>query len=263
MQKIIIFRFDRRIRICQNHLKRIRKLNPDLPIHGIYGGIEKDFPKYKKGLRKYFATLYCIKNRADRWKWKNFDLALCDWYKDVGRSIDFDMAYVIEWDLVLLESIEKMYAHIKNGELGLTNLIKLSTIENQWYWTTREPHKSEWAKLLALAKNQYHYSQKPYASQGPGLCFPKAFLEKYSKLKVPDLVHDELRVPLYAQILGFPMKDTLFTTAWFDEKEHKYFNCRGKKDLFIKLETVLGESRKPSGRRAFHPYRGYLPNNSM
>ena len=256
--KIIIFRFDRKYRICQNHLKLIQKLNPGIPIYGIYGGEQKDFSRCKKVLGVYFKNLYCIKNKTSNWKWKNFDLALRDWYIDIGNKIDFDMAYVIEWDLILLDSVETSYAHIKEGELGLTNLIKLSDIEKKWYWTTREPHKTEWEQLLAFAKRRFKYNQKPNASLGPGFCFPKSFLEKYSKVEVPELVHDELRVPLYAQILGFTAKNTNFTKLWFDKNEHKYFNCRGKMEYYIDIKTIREETKKPNGRKVFHPYRGYF-----
>jgi hypothetical protein len=257
MKRIIIFRFDRKVRICQNRLKLIQKFNPNIPIYGMYGGEDKDFVKYKKALGKYLEFCYCISGKTRRWKWKNFDLALQDWYKQVGKKIDFDMAYVIEWDLILLDSVENLYGHIKEGELGLTNLIQLRKIEKTWSWTTRDPEMSQWAKLYAIAKSKYRYKQKPFASLGPGFCFPKKFLEKYSKLSLPDLVHDELRVPLFAQILGFKFKDTGFSKSWFDREEHKYFNCMGRKHL-IDRNLISKEFMKPKGRRAFHPFRDYL-----
>ena len=257
MKKIIIFRFDRKVRICQNHLKLIQKLNPGVQIHGVYGGEAKDFSKYKKALSRYFESCYCISEKSPYWKWKNFDLALRDWFKDVGNRIDFDMAYVIEWDLILLDSVNNLYANVKNGELGLTNLIQLNKIDKTWSWTTKEPHMSEWAKLYVFAKNKFKYNQKPYACLGPGYCFPKKFLDKYSKVSVPNLVHDELRLPLFAQIFGFKTKDTGFSKSWFDRGEHKYFNCMGRKHLIDK-NVIYSEFLKKNGRRAFHPYRDYL-----
>ena len=258
MNSIIIFRFDRNQGVCKNHLELIQKLNPGVPIHGVYGGKDKDFAKYKKSLGTYFSSLYCIKNKSKDWKWKNFDLALRSWYLDRGHAIDFDMAYVIEWDLLLLDSVKKMYSHIKNGEVGLTGLTKLSTIESRWSWTSEEPYKSQWSKLLGFVKKKFKYAQKPWGSLGPGLCFPKKFLEKYSKAEVPELVHDELRVPLYAQIFGFTLKDTKFTKSFFDQKEHVYFNCRGMKEFFINIKTIRREMKKPNGRKAFHPFRDYF-----
>ena len=256
---IIIFRFDRKVRICQNHLKHIRRLNPGVPIHGIYGGKEKDFPLYKKSLQPYFETLYCIRGQVKEWKWKNFDLALRQWYIDAGHAVYFDMAYIIEWDLLLLDSVSVLYSHIPAGHVGLTNLIPLKKIEHKWDWTAHEPSKSGWAALLQDAKKRFHYTNTPHASLGPGLCVPKIFLEKYSKIQVPDFVHDELRVPLYAQIFGLPLDNTNFTTDWFDETEHRYFNCRGEKNWYISTRTVHQEKNKINGRKAFHPFRGYIP----
>lgn len=263
MKRIIIFRFDRHIHICRDHLELIKRLNPDTPIHAIYGGEKRYVPQHKKALGKYFETFYVIKNKSKEWKWKNFDLALRDWYIKAGNKIDFDTAYVIEWDLILFDSIENMYSEVKKNELGLTGLTKLNEIEHKWYWTSKEPYKSEWKKLLSFVQEKFEYTAMPFGSLGPGYCFPKKFLEKYSKVEVPDLVHDELRVPLYAQILGFTIKNTGFVGGIYDKKEYTYFNCIGDKEWFITDKTICTELRKKDGRRAFHPFREKIPKCSM
>lgn len=255
MKKIIIFRFDRHPRICQNHLNLIKRLNPHTLIYGIYGGVEKDFQKYKKHLGLYFENLYCIKNKSSDWKWKNFDLALRDWYKDFGYNVDFDMAYIIEWDLIITDSIDNAYKHIGKNEVGLTGLTDLSNISNRWSWVTVEPEKSQWISLLSFVKKKYGYLKKPFASLGPGLCIPKIFLEKYSKTEVPELVHDEIRVPLFAQIFGLTCKDTGFYKKWYSREESVFFNCHR---LLINIEIIKKEIKKRNGRKAFHPFRGFL-----
>ena len=255
---IILFRFDRRLRICQNHLKHIQYLNPGVPIHGIYGGTQKDFHYYEKGLNKYFTSIYFVKNKSAEWKWKNFDLILREWYVEQGNLYDFSMAYVIEWDLLLTDSIKTLYGHIKNNELGLTRLIPLSKVEKMWDWTSKEPYASQWLALLSFVKKHFSYNQVPHASLGPGLCVPKEFLKKYSEIDVPDLVHDEIRIPLFAQILGFTLKDTGFCKAFFSKEEYVFFNCNGSPRWFITPKTVLQERKKADGRKVFHPYRTYV-----
>ncbi len=251
MQRIIIFRFHKFPLICANRLKLLKKLNPNVSIFGIYGGEEKYLSKFEKYLSKYLEDIYFIKDKSSSWKWKNFDLVLRNWYKQVGENIHFDMAHIIEWDLILCESLDDIYSNIRKNELGVTALTRLNLVEDRWSWTSEEPYKSEWLNLLAFVKKEYDYNCKPNGSLGPGLCLPKSFLEKFSNAKIPELCHDELRIPLYAQIFDFKCRNTEFYRKWFDEKQKKYFNCVNKN---IDIQTIRKE-RKNNGRQVFHPFR--------
>src|SRR5450759_351978 len=82
-----------------------------------------------------------------------------------------------------------------------------------------------------------------------GLCLPKSFLEKYSAIEIPELGNDELRLPLFSQILGFKLYDTGLKKEWFDKKEEEFFNCY---KFYISSSSITKELARPSGRRAFH-----------
>ena len=73
--------------------------------------------------------------------------------------------------------------------------------------------------------------------------------------QIPELGNDELRLPLFARIFGFPLADTRFYRKWFDADEKRFFNCIGRG---IDPGTILSELMKPDGRRVFHPYRKRL-----
>lgn len=252
MKAVILFRFDRDFQICKNHLDLIRYFNPGIEIYGLYGGNKRNLKACKKVLGAYFERLYEIPKKDKGWKWKNSDLALALWYRNIGKKLDFDRLYLIEWDLVIFNSLKEAYSHIPLKSIGLTALTVLKRVENKWDWTSQEPEKSEWKKLLFYAKEKFGYKYEPYASLGPGPCFPKRFLEKYSKLDIPELCHDELRLPLFAQILGFNMQDTGFYKKWFDKDEKKFFNCIPEE---ISYKTIKMELSEVNGRRVFHPFR--------
>ena len=76
--------------------------------------------------------------------------------------------------------------------------------------------------------------------------------EEYSKEEVPVLCHDEVRIPIIAQSLGYQLRDTGFFREWFSKKEFQFFNCNG---TYISPEVIQRESSKPNGRRVFHPVR--------
>jgi len=244
-------------------LKLLKRYNPRIPIYGLYGGALKSFPIFRQKLSGHLKDIYCIKGHTSMWKWKNSDLAVRAWYKDIGHSIDFDVVYIIEWDLLILESLKKIYPDAQDGTIILTGLTPLKNVSDGWDWVTTEPFKSQWHKLLRLVKNKYDYNQEPYASLGPGACLCKSFLEQYSKDVVPDLAHDELRLPLYAQLYNMKLKDTGFYRYWFNiNNEKKFFNCNS---MPIRDSVISAEMRKPNGRRIFHPYRKtfrdeHLPN---
>jgi hypothetical protein len=85
-----------------------------------------------------------------------------------------------------------------------------------------------------------------------GACFPKSFLARYAAIDPPDLCHDDLRLPLFAQILGYPVIDTGFRRRWDDQDEDRFFSLHARE---IDLSTIGAELAKPDGRRVFHPVR--------
>jgi hypothetical protein len=221
----------------------------------MYGGPRSEEARMRRYTGKYFEKWWRIPSTEKRWKWLHSDLAVRAWYKAVGRGVVFDVLHLIEWDLVLFQSIEKAYRHIGANSIGLTDLHPLRESAHRWYWTTHEPYKSQWARLLSLAQKKYNYHGQPQASVGPGMTFPKAFLARYAREKIPVLAHDELRVPLYGKIFGFNLSNTRL--GYLGKKdESRYFNCNG---ILITLSTITSELTKKNGRRAFHPYRGFVP----
>lgn len=242
--------------VCRDRLLQLKNYNPGIKIFGLYGGQESEFPKYQKYLNVYFEHNYCIENKSNYWKWKNSDLCIRLWYKNIGKNVKFDMLHVIEWDLLLFESLDNIYKKIPKNSIGLTGLILLKNINIDWSWVSKEPYKSQWLKLLKYAKNQFKYNKQPYASLGPGPCLPKSFLNRFISVHVPDLCNDELRFPLFGQIFGFKLIKTGFYKRWSDSNILKFFNCY--KDE-ISLTHIKNELKRKRGRKSFHPYRKRFP----
>lgn len=250
MERIILFRFHRELSVCKSRIEMLKELNPGIKIYGIFGGDNNDFPKVRDELSNCLDHVYRIPVDDPKWKWKNGDLALRLWYQDYGKDLSFDVLHMIEWDMLLLDSLPNIYKKIPIDGIGITALTDLEKIEKRWDWTSKEPSRSEWLKLLGIARDNFGYNKRPCASLGAGPCMPKSFLEKYSELDVPELCHDELRLPLFGQILGFNLYDTGFYTKWFDAEEERAFNAAGRE---VDLELIRKEIAKPKGRRVFHP----------
>jgi hypothetical protein len=219
---------------------------------GIFGG-EQRYKRaaFRLGSRPFLRLdRFYWSGRSGHWNWKNGDLALAAWYREVGHRLDFDVVHDIQWDLLLLDSLERLYAAVPKDAVGLTAVTPISAIEHDWPWLQRPDDRRQWEELLAYVRERWEYTQIPHACWGPGPCFPRAFLEQYADADPPDLCHDELRLPLFAQILGFPIVDTGFRRGWRDGDEDRFFNLRGQE---IERSSIVAELAKSDGRRAFHP----------
>ena len=249
MKRIIVFYFYKDFAVCENRLRILQFYNPETQIFGLFGGEDKQFPAVKRRLRSQLQDLYCVTGRTSEWKWKNHDLALNLWYREQGKDINFDVLHLIEWDLLLFESVSKLYKNIPANGVGLAWLTPLSKIEWEWDWTRHPLHRTEWKELLQHARDRYQYTQEPYGCLSIGPCLPRGFLEKYCTMQVPELCHVELRLPLFSQILGF----RLYDTGFYRKEEKNLFNADKKEIEATAIETELSDA---SGRRVFHPFYG-------
>lgn len=248
---IVIFRFYKEPLVCMNRLELIRFYNPDIHIYGIYGGSRDELPEVRRLLSAYLSGLYVIEDRSSLWKWKNFDLVLREWYLSVGKTIDFDMAFTYEWDMLMFGSFAEIYPDVRAEEVWLTGIIEMYRIAESWYWTIDSQEQHELIELLRFVVTRYDYSGIPLACLGPGVCLPKSFLAKYSNMEVSENAHDEIRIPLYAQILKYPIRDTGFFRNWFEPGEKQYFNC----DNQCVLQATIERELNSGVRRVFHPFR--------
>jgi hypothetical protein len=243
----------------------LRRLNPGVPICGVFGG-ERGYKAnaFRVGGKTVLGLddFYWSRQEA-HWNWKNGDLVLASWYRDVGCRLEFDVVHVVEWDLLLVDSLERLYASVPREAVGLTAFTPLSLVGPGWHWLQRPEDRRQWEELLTLARSAWSYDSVPHACVFPGCCFPRSFLAQYAALDPPDLCHDELRLPLLVQILGFPVAETGFRRQseapgdrfFTDREEDRLFNTIGRE---IDPATILAELRKSDGRRAFHPVRAPL-----
>lgn len=252
MKRIIVFRFHKLPEICLERLNLLKQLNPSVEIFGLFGGESDDAPQMQAILTPLLENIFSIAEYAPAWKWRFSDLALYQWFANVGMHVNFDVAHLIEWDLLLCKPLDNLYAHIASDSLGLTAVRRVEAVETNYALTTMEPFSLEWKKLLKWAEMNHGYSDQPLACLGPGYCVPRRFLEAYSSLEMPEISIDELRIPLAAQLLGMAVEDTRLCRDWFVEEELKIFNTKKKE---VAVSVVNLELRKPKGRRAFHPFR--------
>lgn len=114
----------------------------------------------------------------------------------------------IEWDLIMMDSLENLFSHIPRTALGCTGLISLKYIESSWYWLADEKMKQEWHTFYnSVAGFSQIKHETVFAIQGPALVIPRAFLHNLANVPIPGISNDELRIPLYAQLFNIQLVD--------------------------------------------------------
>ena len=253
MTAIALFQFHEQFELCRPRIALLHRLNPGLKIFGLYGGDPANIGAARSLETSGIEHVYHDASKPPAWNKKNTDLAVAAWFQAVGQSIPFDRAHVIQWDLLYFVPLHQAYARIAGDDgVGLTGLVPLAEIAHIWNWTVHEPFSSESQQFLTLAKEQLGYRGSPYACVGPGYSLPRKFLELYSHSGAGDIGHDELRLPLFAQLFGFRLIDTRFYTGWTEPEGESLFNADAQE---IDVHRIKSELAKPNGRRVFHPCR--------
>jgi hypothetical protein len=252
MKRIIVYRYYHKFESNRSILRFLKYLNPNIPIYGLFGGSEDKFMEASEYLKNELAHNYLIKEQDPEWKWKHGDITYQIWYNEFGHTLDFDVMHSVEWDLLYFDSLDNLFAHVPAYSAGLTGLIPLSKIEDEWYWVKKDPGRTQWILMMDYFKTTFNYNSKPWGMIGPGTTLPRLFLEKLKDINVPLYAHDELRIPMFAQVFGINMVDNGFFKKWFSFKEWRFFNSNAKD---IEMAIIRKQLKKKKGRRVFHPYR--------
>lgn len=261
MKRIVLLRFHKNKELVQNRINIIKYFNPDIHIYGLYGGpIEEveTFKSYLKGLE----NLFVLNSLNAKQAWRFSDYGILKWYESVGRNIEFDLVYTIEYDLVILDKLTNVYKY-NEGEkhVYITNLLELDKVipESNWFQNPEFPVK-ECYEFVDLMKSKYKLNNL-YNSKAPGATLTREYLEGYSKLNIPLIGFDEIRLPAIAQILGIEIKDTGFVNDWFDEEsiDFQLFNT----DNVLVSKALLLKAYFSGYKAAFHPCYEFIETSEL
>lgn len=253
VRRLVVFRFDRDPLVCRDRVADLRALNPGVPIHGLYGG-ERPAPAPARWAVRHLLGLDAlyVSPHKGRWNWQHADLALLDWFRTVGRDLEFDVVHFIEWDMAIATPLAEAYRTVPDTAVGLTCPTPLDDLIGRWEWVDRDDGR-EWQGLVEHASACWGpLPDVPLACLGGGACFPRDFLEAYAAVEPSELGNDELRLPLAASCLGFEIADTGFYPRWFDSPDTHLFNVGGQP---IELAAIRQQLADRAGRRVFHPVR--------
>lgn len=264
MELAILFWFYKKVEVCENRLKILKKYNPNLKIYGLYGGPKKEEDIFRKKLSQYLDDFYISKEKNSFKKWVQGELILLEWYENRGKDLGWDSIIIAQWDLLAFESFKKLFKGIQKNEIYLPNYgVVNKKVEEKWSWTSEKkdkarpkshPEKSYSRKMYLKFKD---YVSKKYGFNEflPRSIFmiaviPRIFFEKYSKIENRDLGFLEYKLPTYAKIFGIKrFRKELDEIA--KSKNNFPMNAEPKE---IGRKSINKELNKKNGFRVFHPY---------
>ena len=252
MNLAILFWFYKEPEICENRLQLLKKYNQNLKIYGLFGGEISESGTYREKLGKYLDDFYAFDlNKNSDWKWINGDLMILDWYDKRGKNLLWDSVVVIQWDMLVFDSLENQFSGIKEGEIYLSGLRNLDKeIEATWDWTTPNgKERQNYLNFLEYTKNNYGYTDKPLCSLFIIQVFPRTFFDKYLTVKEKEVGMLEYKTPIYAKIFGIPFYEKDLGTRW--NGGPKPLNAIPEE---ITENYIREEFDKKDGWRIFHPY---------
>jgi hypothetical protein len=254
MRPIILFRFHDSLPVCHERLKLLNALNPGVPIYGLYGGPPEDLSAARSALADLVGDIQPTEHHDAHWHWLHVDLDVKHWYRRFGHSVDFDVLFDHEWDILTTDSLTSIYPPVDTNTIAVCSLTPLTReVEDAWEWTGAAAHRPIYMRFIQYMRETFGMGPQQYVSHGPGIVLPRQFLERFVDVEDIDLVISEIAYPAYAQAFGFQIINNNFRQAGvIDLSEEDFFNAQ---DQVVTYEHLVTEFVKPHGRRAFHPVK--------
>jgi hypothetical protein len=256
MNLAILFWFYKEPDICENRLEQIRKYNPGVRIFGLYGGSHEEASLYEQQLGKYLDDFYLSPSEDSNWKWIHGDLMILDWYEKRGRILPWENIAVVQWDMLVFDSLTNQFKDMKDGEIFLSGMRDLTPeIEERWRWTKRDGvERSNYLAYKDYIKREYGYVGLLKCCLFILEIFPRDFFEKYLMVGNMTVGMLEYKIPTYAKIFDTPVFQKDFGVWWFDTETERSRTPLNAKKMEIEKTYIDEELKKSNGARIFHPY---------
>lgn len=242
----ILYRFHKNFDVCIQNLGLLKKLNPGIPVHGMYGGND-DVSTLPPQLTGMFDTLWRIPMEDPWYKWMHGDLCARWWFKEHGHQHAFDHLYMIEWDMLFIRPLVNAYGALKadcnyGSIFGNCEQAK----KDGWYWIKEQYGHALGSTLRILkgAGREVDFDNLDFAIMG-GAVFCRKFMEMYAAQTVPSHSNDEARFAVYSAAFKIPLLDN---TLIRDPRNR--YNADNKEYSAADLDAVIA-----AGGNVLHPFR--------
>ncbi len=200
----VLFIYHQEFEACQERIRLLRRLNPEVALYGLYGGALEDLPATEPVaalLDDHWSYPYPPPSK--RWKWLNVDRLIATWYMLHGQNLaGWERVLIHPWDTLYLEPVT-VYTDPLESERQvmiypqLLNEAELKLIN--WVWL-EDPQFAEFKQYL---QDTYPEPVRPVGIPMFTVAFSRLLLDTiaYLLIKVPGMC--EYRFPTLAEQFGF------------------------------------------------------------
>lgn len=260
MKLSILFWCYKELTVCENRLRILRRFNPDTYIYCLYGGDPAFAQSFEDRLGAFIDDFYAfLEVRSTHWKWYHGDRMIAQWFSDRGHALEWDSLIVAQWDMLILDRVEKQFRSIEPGQMLFSGLRPVSEVD-PWWWYVRQgsPERKEYERFLEFVWRKFDYKQDPLCGQFLIVCFPRQFLARYVDIPEPELGFLEYKIPIYAQIFGIPFcvrhqHDPWWADHYKSKSIPAVFRGLNAQKQDVPLWVIEAHRAFPWGRRIFHP----------
>jgi hypothetical protein len=232
---------------CANRLRIYRDLNPSLRLFGICTDAENK-ARYRK-TQEVLDDLWFLEGREPKWCWHNLDKVVCKWFLERGTKLDFSRILVVDWDVLLLEPVDKWLAQTGPGEVKFIEVAENSRPEEN-HWTSLEEfedykrlcEKSNFQRLGLFNGILFAYT-----------CHKEAF-QRFASAVWESPGYCEYRLPSIIYNTGLDISNLNKPPNWY-----QFANVNG---ISIAKSVIQQENGLAGGFQLFHPvYEPYRNAN--
>jgi len=250
--------------LTSHRLKRLRKMNPGVPLFILYGGPLESAHLFRCGLAPFADDFYVFSHDwAPEVKWRRFDLLISQWFLENGVKFDWDSIALVQWDCLVCQSVKKLFSTVKEEELLLPGLRLIPQNEASWRWSHGDGTgmREEYLCFLEITEREYgNIENFLYSCILITACLPKSFLARYSMRQGRETGFLEYTIPTLAKLWGYHVRgeEKPFRAVYKDPKLAVVPAKQRALSPFsydTSLLTILLNLMDAGGARIFHPCR--------
>jgi hypothetical protein len=265
----ILFWFYRDPRLCADRLRLLRRYNAGVKIYGLYGGPVRDTGAFEQALLPLLDDFFSSPlDRPAKWKWRNGDLMIAEWFRVRGDRLEWDTVVVVQWDMLVLGDVRVLFSDLARDELVVSGLRRVEEVAAYWYWVREARNHERFRAFKDYLRDRHRYEGPCLACLFLVVCLPRQFLERYSQIEEPELGWIEYRVPTYACLFGLPLRRMGRFDGWWSTAPDAQRTPRRERVLMatgsgpsIPIRTVWYHLRQRRGARIFHPFVYPFPDS--
>lgn len=264
MKPDVLFWFYKDFDICRERLYRLRKLNENVRVFALYGGPLSESETARNAVHEFVDDFFAYPYERDsRWKWQHGDQMIAIWHKERGRYLEWNTIFVMQWDMLICDPLEKLFLELQPNEILLSGFRPISTVSSWWAWVN--PTNSDYLSFKELLRSKFDYEGELFACLFIVVCLPRIFLDKYVDAGHPETGFLEYKIPTMAHMFRIPVcKNHSFDPWWAADPATKNVSRRQRVLNAVEQEVprsvVILELIRCDGKRLFHPVFKIFPS---